>query len=376
VIPCTKIFKGIGSLHNRDAGGPLFVWNITRRCNLRCSHCYSDSQGDYSGRDLSGEKSLSLIEEIRELNPPVVLLTGGEPLLRSNFFDIVKRCKETGLRVGVSTNGTLIDNYMAEKIKNSGIDYVGISIDGREELNDRFRGHPGASLLSWSAIGHLRGLGVKVGIRFTIVDENRDDFNFILEKAVRAGVKRFCLYHLVYSGRGREVKDMALNEKRRFMDGFFKKVKILSQGGEDMEVLTTDSPADGVYMLRNFLGDGNARSSPIDTQGGCSAGDKVLYLDNDGTVYPCQFLRDEPLGNVLDRRLSDIWSDKSNRLIGMLRNKREHLSGRCGSCSYKEMCGGCRARGKANSGSLWAEDPACYLTEDEIYEREDLALSV
>lgn len=370
MIPCTKIFKGVRSVHNSRATGPLFVWNITEQCNLRCGHCYRGSgEKPVTGNqkpDLSDVKCMQLVDEIKELNSPIVLLTGGEPLLRKNIFDIVRRCKEAGLRVGISTNGTIIDDDMARKIKASGADYVGISIDGTEGINDRFRGLKGASRLSWSAIEMLNSLGVKTGVRFTIADLNKNDLLDVLHKAFNSGVKRFCLYHLVYSGRGKDLKDVALQEKRDIMDKFFDAARELSSKDESFEVLTTDNPADGVYMMVGGLVDSEAAYSCIRAQGGCSAGDRVVYLDSDGTVYPCQFLRDEPLGNVCERRFSDIWSDTHNSLLNMLRDKDKFLTGRCGACGHKSICGGCRARAKAVSGSLWSEDPACYLEDREI----------
>jgi radical SAM protein with 4Fe4S-binding SPASM domain len=374
MIPCTKIFKGIKTIHNQQKAGLLFVWNITERCNLRCNHCYRDSSLFNGESELSDEKCIQLIDQIKAIDAHMVLLTGGEPLLRKNVFDIVRRCKESGLRVGISTNGTVIDEDVAWKIKISGADYVGISIDGREEFNDEFRGFKGASSLSWTAIERLNNLGVKTGVRFTITDENKNDLLYMLDKALKSGVKRFCLYHLVYSGRGKDVVDIGPHAKRDIMETFFNKARELSSIYEDFEVLTTDNHADGIYLSKMFADD-EAVLRCIKAQGGCSAGNRVVYLDSDGNVYPCQFLRDEPLGNVCKRRLSDIWSDKGNEFLNMIRDKERFLTGRCGACKYRGICGGCRARARAHSGSLWAEDPACYLDESEISEGNDIVLS-
>ncbi|MBF0494519.1 MAG: radical SAM protein [Candidatus Omnitrophica bacterium] len=370
MIPVTKIFRGERTVHNRK-GGPLVVWNITSCCNLECGHCYRDSGPSAKAAELSDEKCISLAAEIAELKPPVVLLTGGEPLLRKNVFDIVKECKSKGLRVGLSTNGTLIDGETAERISLSGIDYVGISIDGKKDLHDKFRGKRGSFDASWAAIKLLNGLGVKTGVRFTITDKNKGDLDDILKQTVNAGTKRFCLYHLVYSGRAQKELDMNIGEKKKYMDKFFKAVKKISEADPNFDVLTTDSPADGVFMAKLFGADvrGAEMLSCILSHGGCSAGERVAYIDSTGNIYPCQFLQGESLGNVKEKPLLDIWNNKGNGFLNKLRNKKELLEGKCGKCAHKDICGGCRARALAYHGSLWAEDPGCYLSDNEIQEK-------
>jgi len=365
MIPVTKIYKGERTVHHDKKSGPLFVWNVTAKCNLRCSHCYRDSEPGAEDAGLPDEKILSLVDEIKALNPPIVLLTGGEPLLRKNIFDIINKCRSTGLRVGLSTNGTLIDRNMARKINEAGVDYVGISIDGSEDLHDKFRGKKGAFNASWQGIKLLNELGTKTGVRFTLTKENGPDLMAILDKALKAGTKRFCLYHLVYAGRAQKDLDMTIADKRACMDRFFKRVKELSKSAPDFEVLTTDSPADGIFMS---LGKDttDAALSCIMSHGGCSAGERVVYLDSTGDLYPCQFLREVPLGNVKETPLAQIWQNKADRFLNELRSKKELLKGKCSSCAHKAICGGCRARAKAYFGSLWDEDPACYLAESEM----------
>lgn len=322
------------------------VWNLTSRCNLSCRHCYRDSASTVKRQEaeLSDEKCITLVAEIKELNPPIVLLSGGEPLLRRNIFEIVRACKALGLRVGLSTNGTLIDRAMAEKIRQSSVDYVGISIDGKAESHDKLRGLSGASEASWQALELLNNLGVKTGVRFTLTKANRGELMDILKRTLESGSKRFCL------------------------DKFFKKIKEISLIDPEFEALTTDSPADGMFLSR-FVIDEQASLSCIRSHGGCSAGERVVYLDSTGEVYPCQFLRGQALGNVLKKPLTDIWTDNQNTFLRQLRNKKNLLTGKCGECAHKEICGGCRARAKACYGSLWAEDPGCYL-EDSLIRKE------
>lgn len=360
MIPCTKIFRGLRTVHNASRTGPVLVWNITDKCNLKCSHCYRDAGIIESEVGLSDEKTIQLINGIKKLNPTMVLLSGGEPLLRKNIFNIVQRCKEAGLSVGLSTNGTLINENIAKKIKMNGIDYVGISIDGKESYHDEFRGLKGAFTLSWAALQLLNSLGVKTGVRFTLTNNNKDNLLYVLDKTFKSGVKRFCLYHLVYCGRASMTMDIPPDEKKKMMHKFFSKVKTLCSIDEDFEVLTADNPADGLYLWESLIHNKRALSC-IKAQGGCSAGEKVVYLDSTGEVYPCQFLRGLSLGNVIKRPLLDIWEDKHNLYLHRLRNKANFLRGRCASCAYKQICAGCRARAKSYSGSLWGEDPACYL---------------
>ncbi|MBF0477896.1 MAG: radical SAM protein [Candidatus Omnitrophica bacterium] len=364
MIPCSKIMRGERSVHNERKTGPLFVWNVISRCNLLCSHCYRDSQAGMEAPDLSDEKCLELVSQIKAVNPPIVLLTGGEPLLRKNIFDLIKECKNQGLRVGLSTNGTLIDKSMAQKISQAGVDYVGISIDGKKEHHDVFRGSKGAYDASWAGLKILNELGVKTGVRFTLTAANSGDLMDILEKTVASGCKRFCLYHLVYAGRASKDLDMTVKAKRDILKIFFTKVKELSAKDPSFDVLTTDNPADGIFMSK-IIDDGEAAMSCIMAHGGCSAGDRVVYLDSTGDVYPCQFLRDHSLGNVKDQTFLEIWENHSNEFLQQLRNKKGLLQGVCGECAHKGICGGCRARAKAFHGSLWAEDPACYLNENE-----------
>jgi len=365
MIPCTKILTGKATVHSNSDIGPLFVWNITEKCNLRCAHCYRESdEFSHSPATLSDEKCFRLIDEIKQLNPPIVLLSGGEPLLRKNIFDIIQRCIDAGLRVGLSTNGTLISPEIARKIKEARVSYVGISIDGMEEGHDSFRGTLGAFSSSWKAIGFLNDVGVKTGVRFTLTNSNSGDLLKVLEKTIESGVKRFCLYHLVYSGRGTQVEDLSVDKKREIMEEFFKKVESITEKHKEVEVLTTDNHSDGIYLALHH------RQNPesvacISAHGGCSAGSKVVYLDSTGIVYPCQFLRDEPMGDVRKDSLLDIWKNDPSAMTLKFRNKKDFLTGKCGQCAHKDICGGCRARAKAISGSLWSEDSACYLTAEE-----------
>ncbi|MBF0531971.1 MAG: radical SAM protein [Candidatus Omnitrophica bacterium] len=365
MISCSKIFKGERTEHTQRKKGPLFVWNVTSRCNLQCGHCYRDASSGNGADDLTDQNCLNFIREIKELNPPIVLLTGGEPLLRGNIFDIIRVCRDEGLSVGLSTNGTLINPDMAKKIQDAGVSYVGISIDGNKEAHDRFRRADGSWEASWQGIESLNKHGVKTGVRFTLTAANRHDLNAVLAKTVISGTKRFCLYHLVYAGRAAAEQDMTVEEKRLCMEGFFKKIREILAVDPEFDVLTTDSPADGVFML-GMVNNKKDALACITSHKGCSAGDRVVYIDSNGDVFPCQFLREYPLGNILEEPLIEIWQNTRNDLLLQLRDKQSYVEGKCGICRHKHICGGCRARAQAYHGSLWAEDPGCYLTEGEV----------
>ena len=364
MIPVTKILKGIRTVHKRTDIGPLFIWDITEKCDLYCAHCHRKPSLYDQEESLSNEKCLSIIEDIAKMNPRILLLAGGEPLLRKNVFDIIDKCKSSGVKVGLLTNGTLINKAMAQIIKDHDVNYVGISIDGKETYHDHFKGKDGSFKLSWSAIDNLLKCGIQTGVRFTLTKENKDDLIYILERSFESGVKRFCLHHLVYSGRVNEVADLNREEKREVMSKFFTRVKQISGLDDEFEVLTAGNHADLIYLSKMLKCD-DAVLECINERGGCSAGNKVVYLDPTGVVYPCPFLLDEPMGNINDTPLLKIWNDTENILMNKFRTMSKHITGKCSECRHIKNCGGCRARAKSVSASLWDEDPGCYLNENE-----------
>ena len=347
---------------------PIIVWNMTYACNLRCKHCYIDA-GRKRKDELDTKEGKKLLEDLRDVGVEVVLFSGGEPLLREDFFEIAKYAKELGMRTVLSTNGTLIDEGVASKLKKIGIDYVGISLDGLEETNDNFRGIKGAFVMALSGIRNCLKHGINVGIRFTITKYNYKDLDDLIELAIREKVPRFCIYHLVYSGRGVSIKDVDITneDRRKLMEYLIKKSFELKNRGINLEILTVDNHADGVYIY-NYLRNNNLKESEyvlnlLRNHGGCSAGSKILSISPEGNVYPCQFWSDLKLGNIREESIKDILEKD---IVEMLRNKHKYLKGKCGSCKFKEICGGCRVRAKQVYNDMWQEDPSCYLSMREI----------
>ncbi len=351
---------------------PLVVWNMTRRCNLRCMHCYIQSEDkDYSG-ELTTEEAKEFIDDLAKAEVPVLLFSGGEPLIRKDFYELARYATDKKIRAVVSTNGTLITKEAAKKMKESGIEYVGISLDGGPETHNKFRGQPNAFEKSIEGIKNAMDEGLRAGVRFTLNQLNYDDLDEVIDIVVREGIPRFCMYHLVYAGRGKEIAelDVTKDQSREVIEKLMKKSIELHDAGVDVEILTTDNHADGAYIYDYVLENEPERADEVmellKMHGGCSAGHKFANVDNLGNVHACQFWGHKTLGNVREKPFSEIWNDPDNEFLAMMREKHKHLKGKCGKCKHNTICGGCRIRAEAIHGDIWEEDPQCYLTEDEI----------
>ena len=390
MIGCTKLICGtatIGEAMNYSRSGgkvpahmlqfttddrPLVVWNMTRRCNLKCVHCYISA--DEQRRDeLSTEEARRFIEDIARMGSPVLLFSGGQPTLREYLFALGRLAIESGMRAVISSNGTRIDEEMAKKIVEVGFSYVGVSIDGARETHDRFRGKQGAFDDAIRGIRNCLKAGVKAGVRLTVNRANVRDLPQVLDIVEKEGIPRFCMYHLVYAGRGENLvsQDLSHEEARGVIDTLIDKVLDWEKRGVETEILTTDNHADGV-MIESFVAE--KRPQRLDDvralqlrHGGCSAGKKMANVDYAGNVHPCQFWSSATLGNVRERPFSEIWTDGSHPLLAKLRAMPDSLTGpRCSRCRHRSICGGCRIRAEVVHGDLWGDDPACYLTEAEI----------
>lgn len=389
MINCTKLLCGIkGTSDNLRYGTddegkpigitpserrPIVVWNSTRRCNLNCIHCYADSKNlEYEG-ELTTDEAKRMIEDLAEFKAPVLLFSGGEPLIRNDIFELGKFAKNLGLRTVISTNGTLITEDVAKKIKEVNFSYVGISLDGIEFTNDKFRGCKGAFKKALDGIKNCKSAGVRVGLRLTLNKHNFNDLSAIFDLIENEGIPRVCFYHLVYSGRGSKLieDDLSHKETREAVDLIFKKTKEFCQKGLDVEILTVDNHSDGVYLYKVLRKENPERVEKVlkllEWNGGNASGIAISCVDNQGNVHPDQFWRQHSFGNVRERKFSEIWMDTSNPLMAGLKNRRYLLKGKCARCKYINICNGnFRARAEAVYEDLWAEDPACYLTEKEI----------
>ncbi len=358
---------------HRAPPGPVVIWNLIRRCNLTCKHCYSISADrDFPG-ELSTDEVYAVMDDLRAFGVPVLILSGGEPLLRPDILDISRRAKAMGFYVGLSTNGTLIDETRIDDIAAIGYDYVGISIDGLRETHDRFRRRLGAFDESMRAIRLCREAGIKVGMRFTLTMDNAHELPDLLRLMDAEGVDKFYLSHLNYAGRGnRNRKDDAVHRlTRAAMDRLFETCLADLEAGRAREYVTGNNDADGVYLLRwveqRFPERADHLRALLEQWGGNSSGVNIANIDNLGNVHPDTFWWDYTLGNVKERPFSDIWQDTSDPLMAGLKARPRPLEGRCAACRERAICGGnTRVRAWQLTGNFWAEDPACYLDDDEI----------
>lgn len=355
---------------------PVVVWNVTRRCNLRCVHCYSHSQDkQYQGEMTTAEAKI-FIDGLADFGIPVLLFSGGEPLLRHDLFELITYTRSKGIRAVISTNGTLISTEVAAKLADAGLSYVGVSLDGLKPVHDRFRGVTDSFEQALAGIRACRAVGVKVGLRFTINKGNVDDVPGIFRLLEAESIPRICFYHLVYTGRASEMveHDLKHDKARATVDLIINETADLHARGIPAEVLTVDNHADGVYLYLRLLREKSPRAAKVlellTMNGGNSTGIGISSVSWDGSVYPDQFWRHHSVGNVKDKTFGDIWTNPDEPLLIGLRNRKKLLKGRCGRCVWQDICNGnFRVRAEAVFDDVWAEDPACYLTEQEISSR-------
>ncbi|MCX7981512.1 MAG: 12,18-didecarboxysiroheme deacetylase [Syntrophales bacterium] len=352
---------------------PVVVWNMTKRCNLKCIHCYASSGDERSTGELSTEEARLLIDDLANFGVPVLLFSGGEPLLRSDLIDLIAYARTKGIRTVISTNGTLISHEIADKLREVGLDYVGVSLDGLEETNDRLRGVAGAFEAALEGIRNCKKVGIKVGLRFTVSRLNINDVPAIFDLVDEEQIPRLCIYHLVYTGRGGHLmhQDLSHKETRALLDFIMDRTKELFDQGKEKEILTVDNHADGPYVYLRLLQENSPRAQEVlqllKMNEGNSSGLGIGCISWDGEVYPDQFWRHMSVGNIREKPFSEIWSDENNTFLSQLRNRKQYLQGRCPSCRWLDICNGnFRARAEAATGNIWGEDPACYLTEEEI----------
>ena len=352
---------------------PVIVWNVTRRCNLKCVHCYAHAKDIPFDNELTTEQGKGLIDDLAAFGSPVMLFSGGEPLVRKDLPQLAAYAVEKGMRAVVSTNGTLITPKMARTLKEIGLSYVGISLDGMQEINDRFRGVKGAFRSALEGIKNSQDAGIKVGLRFTVNKFNVKEIPKIFQLLEEMDIPRVCFYHLVYAGRGAELvkEDLSHEDTRAALDLIIDETKRLHAAGKPKEVLTVDNHADGPYIYLRLLKEDPERAKKVlellQWNEGNNSGRGIGCVSWDGEVYADQFWRHYSFGNVKDRPFSEIWTDTSEPLLGKLKEKKKHVKGRCATCSWLDVCGGnFRVRAEAVSGDVWAPDPACYLTDEEI----------
>jgi len=357
----------------RNPPGPVVIWNLVRRCNLMCKHCYSISADTDFPNELNTQQVFDVMDDLKSFKVPVLILSGGEPLLRPDIYEIAYRAKKMGFYTALSTNGTLIDESNIDKIADIGFEYLGISIDGIEETHDTFRRKEGCFKESMHALRLCRDKGIKVGVRFTMTKDNAEELPQLLDMMEKERINKFYFSHLNYAGRGNKNRkdDTFLETTRWAMDLVFDRALADAKAGNNNEFVTGNNDADGVYLLhwveKNFPEQSEHIRAKLVQWGGNSSGINISNIDNQGYVHPDTMWWHYNLGNVKERPFSEIWQDTSDPIMAGLKQLPRTISGRCGQCSHFDICGGnTRVRALQLTEDPWSEDPACYLSDEEI----------
>jgi len=352
---------------------PVVIWNLTRRCNLRCRHCYTSSADVEFPGELTHEQAMAVLEDLGAFGIPALILSGGEPLARRDVFEIAGRAREMGMYLALSTNGTQVIGETADKVAAIGFDYVGISLDGIGGTNDWFRGRIGAFDEAVEGIRACKARGIKVGVRFTITSDNAHQLPELLSFIDREGVDKFYLSHLVYAGRGDKHRgeDAGMKQARRAMDLLIDRAWVAAAEDMPLDIVTGNNDADAVYFLRwaeRRFDAGKVANlrAHLEAWGGNSSGVGVANIDPQGKVHPDTYWSDYTIGNVKEAPFSRLWTGP-DPMLAQLRRRPRPLKGRCGACAYQAVCGGnTRIRALQLTGDPWAEDPACYMDDTEI----------
>jgi pseudo-rSAM protein/SPASM domain protein len=360
-------------IRERKQRRPVVVWNCTKQCNLYCDHCYAAAETEPAPGEMTTAEGEQFLDELAEFGAPVVLFSGGEPLAREDLVELVAHASDAGLRPVLSTNGTLLTEERAAALRDAGLQYVGVSVDGMPERNDAFRGQAGAFERALEGIEASQSAGLKTGLRYTITRHNAEDLEDVVDLLADRGVDRFCFYHLDYGGRGAEIQDVDLTreERRAAVRRVCDLTREYHDRGHEIETLLVGNYADAAYLVeyaRRELGEAMADRvrGYLLTNGGDPTGERIADVDYQGNVHLTQFWQGYSLGNVRDRPFGDVWTDESNPLLGALRERERHLTGRCSDCRYQDICrGGSRLRALSAGDDPFGPDPQCYLTPEE-----------
>jgi radical SAM protein with 4Fe4S-binding SPASM domain len=353
---------------------PIVVWNLTRTCNLKCVHCYTDSEAKKYPDEITTEQAKAVLDDLAEFRVPAVLFSGGEPLVRADLFELSAHARSRGLHVVLSTNGTLIDRPTAQSLKDLQFAYVGISLDSAiPAVHDQFRGVQGAFERTMRGFRHCVDVGQKVGLRLTLTRHTAQNLDQLFDLIEREGIDRACFYHLCPAGRGRDLMALTPNMARDAADTIITRTNDLIQRGKRVEILTVDNHCDGVYLYLRMLREDHPRARQVlemirwNGGGRYSSGVGIANIDFYGNVHADQFSMFRSFGNIKQRKFSEIWQDTGDPIMAGLKDRLPLLKGRCGACKFKDVCGGgLRARAEISTGDPWEADPGCYLTDEEI----------
>jgi heme b synthase len=336
------------------------AWEITRRCNLKCVHCRSSSEAEASGHpDFSFEEAKRVLEDIASYAKPVVVLSGGEPLVREDVFDIARHGTDLGLRMCLATNGVLVTDEVCEKVKESGIKIVSLSLDGStREVHDDFRNQDGAFDGAIRAAKLFGKHGIEFIINSSFTRRNQEEIPRVYRLARELGATAWYMFMIVPTGRGEDIMGELISkeEYEEILDWHYR----MEKDEEDMLVRPTCAPHYYRVRLQRAKEEGDKvrrRTLKFSTGGakGCLAGQLICLIDVDGNVLPCSYFP-KPAGNVREQSFKDIW--ENSPLFKDMRDFKSY-KGRCGSCEYVQVCGGCRARAYAMHGDYMQEEPFC-----------------
>ena len=356
--------------------GPVVIWNLIRRCNLTCQHCYASAANkDFAG-ELSTDEVFAVMDDLYASGVRVLILSGGEPLMRPDIYTIAQRAKRMGFYVGLSSNGTLIDETNVRDIAAIGFDYIGVSLDGIGATHDAFRGMEGGFEQSMRGIRLCHQHGMKVGVRFTMTEENAHDLPAMLQLVEDEDIDKFYFSHLNYAGRGNANRETdAIHQRTRWAMNLLIEACLKSiRAGKPREFVTGNNDADGVYILQwaqQHFADQPEKIAQLQAQlqrwGGNSSGVNVANIDNRGYVHPDTMWWKVRLGNVREQSFGTIWQDTSHPLMAGLKQSPRPVTGRCAVCPHLRICNGnTRMRAWELTGDYWAADPACYLSDAEL----------
>lgn len=336
----------------------LVFWELTAACNLKCVHCRAQPAERRSADELTSQEGRRLIDRIASFAKPILVLSGGEPLVRPDVFEVASYAASKGLRVALATNGTLVTPEAARRIKESGIQRASVSIDGATaRQHDEFRRVPGAFDRAWQGIENIRAAGVPFQINTTVVRHNLSDIPDILRLAVERGAVALHLFLLVPTGCGKEIADEEMispQEYERVLNWLYDRSKDSPIG-----LKATCAPHYFRVMRQRAKEEGTkitAESHGFEAMTrGCLAGSAVCFVSHAGEVYPCGYMP-VSAGNVRSADFKDIW--QSAEVFNVLRDP-NNLRGKCGRCEYRRVCMGCRARAYACTGDYLSPEPDC-----------------
>ncbi len=355
----------------------MVVWDFTKQCNLRCKHCYANATPYPAPDELALEERLNIIDQLDEAGVAAISFSGGEPLINKDFWKVSKYASTKGFYLSVATNGTLVSEKVAKRLKDVGIRYVEISLDGpNPKIHDEFRGVKGAFDSAIRGIKNAVAAGIDVGIATTATKENIDYIPDIIKLARELRVKRFIVFNFIPTGKGKEIikEDLTPEEREKLMKYLYEEWK---KG--DMQIFSTCPAYARISITAMERGEGDkvspthfaeveipkefggAAEALTEFIGGCGAGRIYCSIEHNGDIQPCVFMPIK-VGNAIKDGFVNVW--KNSDILNKLRD-RDNEKFACHSCPFKYVCGGCRARAYAYYNDILAPDPGCILMKNE-----------